>query len=79
LGTMQQLSQAEVLAGITYRAAAALGLTDRGVLEKGKLADLCIYNVADLNEVLYHQGSLKPALVLKKGKIEIDLRMEAHV
>jgi imidazolonepropionase len=79
LGTMQKLSQAEVLAGITFRAAAALGLTDRGILEKGKLADLCIYNVADLNEVLYHQGSVTPSLVIKMGKIEIDLRKESHV
>ncbi|NND14953.1 MAG: imidazolonepropionase [Eudoraea sp.] len=74
LGTMQKLTDAEVFAGITYRAAAALGLSDRGILEKGKLADLCIYNVSDLKEILYHQGTLKPSLVIKKGKIEIDRR-----
>ena len=79
LGTMQQLSQAEVLAGITYRAAAALGLSDRGTLEKGKVADICIYRVSDLNEVLYHQGSLTPTLVIKKGKIEIDKRKGSNV
>jgi len=78
LGTMQKLSQAEIFAGITFRAAAALGLSDRGTLEKGKVADLCIYRVADLNEVLYHQGSLTPTLVIKKGRIEIDKRKDPH-
>ena len=36
LGAAEKLSHAEVLAGISYRAAAALALTDRGVLSAGK-------------------------------------------
>ena len=69
LGAFEKLSQAEVLAGITYRAAHALGREDRGVLEAGKLADFCVYEVSDIREILYHQGSLSPSFVIKNGDI----------
>ena len=36
LATFQKLSTAEVLAGITFRSAYALGFEDRGVLSEGK-------------------------------------------
>lgn len=68
LGTYEKLSQAEVLAAITVRAARALGLDDRGSLEAGKLGDLCIYQLSDINEILYHQGSVHPVAVVKKGR-----------
>ena len=42
LGTFEKLSNAEVLAGITSRAAAALNLSDRGKLEQGLLADIIL-------------------------------------
>ncbi|MGB5436794.1 MAG: amidohydrolase family protein, partial [Maribacter sp.] len=69
LGTFQKLSNAEVLAGITFRAAAALNLTDRGQLEKGFLADLSIFHTADYKEILYNQGNFKPCMVWKKGAL----------
>ena len=69
LGTFEKLSNAEVLAGITFRAAAALGLEDRGKLQEGYLADFLIFSTPHYNEILYHQGSLKPAMVWKKGKL----------
>ena len=72
LGTFEKLSQAEVFAGITVRAARALGLTDRGALEAGKLGDLCVYQLGDLNEILYHQGSIHPAAVIKKGTLILE-------
>ena len=72
LGTFEKLTQAEVLAGITARAALALGLKDRGTLEVGKLADLCVYELNDLNEILYHQGSIQPKVVIKKGELVVD-------
>jgi imidazolonepropionase len=69
LGAFEKLTTAEVLAGITYRAAAALGLQDRGILAKGKLADLVIFKTPDHREILYHQGSLQPSMVLKNGSV----------
>ena len=67
LGTYEKLTNAEVLAGITYRAAAALGLDDRGQLVTGFLADLAVYETDNYQEILYQQGKLKPAMVWKNG------------
>ncbi|MBT8301231.1 MAG: imidazolonepropionase [Maribacter sp.] len=69
LGTFQKLSNAEVLAGITFRAAAALKLWDRGKLDEGFLADLSIFHTNDYKEVLYNQGNFKPCMVWKKGEL----------
>ena len=69
LGTFEKLTQAEVLAGITFRAAAALKLADRGQLAEGFLADICIFNTHDPNEILYHQGQLKPCMIWKNGEL----------
>ncbi|TPN89171.1 imidazolonepropionase [Aquimarina algicola] len=68
LGTFQKLSNAEVLAGITHRAASALHLDDRGILEVGMLADFNLFETADWNEILYQQGQLRPAQVWKNGQ-----------
>lgn len=67
LATFEKLSTAEVFAGITFRAAAALGLSDRGKLSSGMLADFVLFPTADYREILYQQGKLKPAQVWKKG------------
>ena len=68
LGAFEKLSNAEVLAGITFRAAAALDLQDRGMLKQGCLADFSIFFTPHFSEILYHQGSLKPNRVWKNGK-----------
>lgn len=68
LGSYEKLSNAEVLAGLTLRAAAALRLKDRGTLENGKIADLAIFETDHYNEIFYHQGKLKPSMVFKEGK-----------
>jgi len=67
LATFQKLSTAEIFAGITFRAAATLRLSDRGVIAKNKKADLTIYNTNSYKEILYQQGQLKPKEVLKNG------------
>lgn len=67
LGAFEKLSNAEVLAGITYRAAAALGLENRGTLEFGKLADIILFATDDYQEITYQQGRLRPAIVIKRG------------
>ncbi len=69
LGAFEKLTTAEVFAGITYRAAAALGLKDRGTLAKGMLADLALFKTPDHREILYQQGSLQPSYVIKKGAL----------
>ncbi|WP_114939260.1 imidazolonepropionase [Mucilaginibacter endophyticus] len=63
MAATEKLSTAEVFAGLTYRAAQALKLNDRGILTKGKLADMQAYPCNDYREILYHQGKLKPAHV----------------
>lgn len=67
LGTYEKLSAAEVFAGITFRAAKALKLFDRGVLKAGNLADFIAFNCNDYREILYHQGELQAEKVWKKG------------
>ena len=69
LGSLEKLSNAEVLAGITYRSANALSLEDRGSLEKGKIADMIGFETNDFKDILYNQGKLKPSFICKRGKI----------
>jgi len=47
LGAYEHLTIAETLASVTYRAAAALKLRDRGILKKGYLADVIEFPVSD--------------------------------
>jgi len=72
LGTFEKLTNAEVLAGITFRAAAALKLDDRGKLETGLLADLAIFHSDNYQDILYNQGNLKPCMVWKNGELVFD-------
>ncbi|MFX0555567.1 imidazolonepropionase [Maribacter sp. CXY002] len=67
LGAFEKLTNAEVLAGITFRAAAALKLKDRGVLKTGHLADFSLFHTDNYQEILYNQGNLKPCMVWKNG------------
>jgi imidazolonepropionase len=67
LGTFEKLSNAEVLAGITCRAAAALNLNDRGQLVSGLLADIILFPTDDYREITYMQGRLKPGMAFKNG------------
>ena len=68
LATFEKLSTAEVLAGITFRSAFALGLEDRGKLEKGKKADFVTYKTDNYQNILYQQGSLNAAKVYIDGE-----------
>lgn len=67
MGAAEKLCAAEVFAGLTFRAASALKLNDRGVLTKGKLADMQAYPCDDYREILYQQGKLKPDRVWAAG------------
>lgn len=67
LGAYEKLSVAETLAGISFRAAKALRLNDRGILKENFIADMQAYPVKDFREIIYLQGSLKPSIVWKNG------------
>lgn len=69
LGMYEKLSTAELLAATTYRAAAALGLKDRGRLVKGERADMVAFPFADFREIFYHQGKVKPTMVWRNGSV----------
>ena len=71
LGTFQKLNNAEIFAGMTFRAAAALNLKDRGQLKKGFLGDIITFPIADYREILYQQGQLKVDKVWKNGVLEM--------
>ena len=68
LGASEKLTTAETLVGITFRAAAALDLYDRGIIAEYYQADLNGFPCEDFREILYNQGKLKPVTVWKKGK-----------
>ena len=68
LATMEKLTNAEVLAAITYRAARALNLADRGKLQEGLLADFVVYDTDNYQDILYMQGGLQPMAVWKDGQ-----------
>lgn len=68
LATMQKLSNAEVLAALTYRAAHALRLSDRGRLVEGQLADFTLYSTNNYQNITYLQGALQPSSVWKNGQ-----------
>ena len=54
--TLFRMTPEEVLAGVTKNAAAALGVSDTGVIEAGKRADLSIWNVNAPAELSYRIG-----------------------
>lgn len=77
LATFQKLSTAEVLAGITFRAAHALRLSDRGTLENGKKADFVTFKTDNFQNILYKQGALLPDATYIDGEIVASRLAEA--
>jgi imidazolonepropionase len=63
MSAAEKLNTAEVFAGLTYRAAKALNLNDRGILAPGMRADMQAYPCNDYQEILYQQGKLKPLII----------------
>lgn len=63
MSAAEKLNTAEVFAGLTFRAAKALRLDDRGILAPGMRADMQAYPTNDYREILYHQGKLKPLII----------------
>jgi imidazolonepropionase len=67
LGTFEKLTISEQLAAITFRAAHAMNLNERGILKEGYLADFIGFPGRNYKEILYQQGMLKPNGVWKRG------------
>ncbi len=67
LATFEKLTTAEVLAGMTFRSAFALGLEDRGKLAEGLKADFVTFKTNNFQNILYNQGSLKAESVYING------------
>lgn len=67
MGAAEKLSIPECIAGITFRAAKALNLADRGRVKAGQLADLISFPVSDHREIFYQQGKIKPDMIWKAG------------
>jgi imidazolonepropionase len=72
LGIYEKLSAAELLAGLTCRAASALGMQDRGKLTPGMRADMQAYPVADYREIFYNQGRIRPEAVWVAGELALS-------
>jgi imidazolonepropionase len=68
LATAEKLTNAELLSALTYRAAKALNLSDRGVLTKGMKADFSLFKTDNYQDITYYQGSLQPTAVWKNGQ-----------
>ncbi|GAB4243947.1 MAG: imidazolonepropionase [Ekhidna sp.] len=71
IGIYEKLSTAEIFSGITFRAAKALGLSDRGRIAKGMKADLMAFPFNDFREILYNQGKIRPQMVWKNGNLVV--------
>ena len=61
------LTPEEALRGATVNAALALGLTDRGSIERGKRADLAVWDVQSPEELSYALGNNPCYRVYKNG------------
>lgn len=62
-----QLTPEEALAGVTREAASALGLSDRGVLAPGKIADLVFWDIDKPAQLAFEIGGNRCIRVLKNG------------
>ncbi|MDG1438799.1 MAG: imidazolonepropionase [Emcibacteraceae bacterium] len=69
--TMFKLTPEESLAGVTRNAAKALGLTDRGIIEVGKKADLVLWDICHPAELAYQVGGNQVKSVIKNGNVVI--------
>jgi len=63
LSAAEKLSNAEVFAGLTFRAAHALRLSNRGTLATGTPSDFQAYPCDDYREILYQQGTLRSQIL----------------
>ena len=63
------LAPGEAVRAATAGAATACGLADRGRIVPDALADLQVWNVASLEEMVYRIGHNPVRTVIKRGKV----------
>lgn len=66
---LYRFSPEEALLAATVNGARALALADRGVLAAGMLADLQIWNVPTLEDVIYRLGNNAVDTIVKRGRV----------
>jgi imidazolonepropionase len=66
---MYRFSPEEALVAATAGGAGALGLTDRGTLEAGKLADMQVWDLPTFEDLIYRLGNNAVATVIKRGRV----------
>jgi imidazolonepropionase len=66
--TLFRLTPEEALSGVTRHAAAALGLTDRGVLAAGQRADFVLWDVQHPAQLCYTLGANPRVQTVFKGQ-----------
>lgn len=65
-----KMTPEEVITGVTINGAAALGIEDKvGSLQKGKKADISIFDAPNLSYIIYHFGINHIDSVIKNGKV----------
>jgi imidazolonepropionase len=69
LGSYEKISAAEIFAALTCRAARVLQLKNTGTLSLHSVADAVSFPCKRYEEILYHQGELKPQHVWKNGQL----------
>ncbi|MFS0781289.1 imidazolonepropionase [Bacillus sp. 1P06AnD] len=69
---LYQFSVEEAILAATYGGAQALGLSDRGRIEKGQLADLQIWDVPGYKHIAYELGTNIVETVIKRGKVVVQ-------
>lgn len=67
-----RISPAEAFRAATYGGAKALTLTDRGVLDVDKVADVLIFDVPVFQDVFYQHGVNHVETVVKNGKVVVQ-------
>jgi imidazolonepropionase len=66
---LYQFSPEEALLASTVGAAQAVGLTDRGTLVPGQLADLQIWDIPTFEDLIYRLGNNAVSMVIKRGRV----------
>ena len=69
LSAAEKMTIAETLAAITFRAAKALDIKDKGLFNEGYIADMIAFPTNDYRDILYHQGKMKPVKIWKRGNL----------
>lgn len=77
--TLFRMTPEEALAGVTRNAARALGMqATNGVLDRGKAADFCIWDIAEPAELAYRIGFNPLNRRVRAGKEDLAVNPEAR-